>query len=153
LRPTARGFLPEASGSSWCEGRTSCAAIGRSRGSRPSGSDLRPKDDIIKTRGEKVAPKEVENALYALPGIRDAAVVGQPHESLGHAIRAFVVLEEGTTFTAEQVIRHCAEKLEPFMVPKWVTFLSSVPKTSSGKIAKSRIQEHATHATVGGYEG
>jgi amino acid adenylation domain-containing protein len=110
------------------------------------------KDDIIKSRGEKVAPKEVENALYALPGIQDAAVVGQPHESLGHAIRAFIVLAEGTHYTADQVIRHCAERLEPFMVPKWVTFLSSVPKTASGKIAKKRILEHAVHATVGGYE-
>jgi acyl-CoA synthetase (AMP-forming)/AMP-acid ligase II len=110
------------------------------------------KDDIIKTRGEKVSPKEVENVLYALPGIQDAAVVGQPDDLLGLAIRAFVVLAEGTSYTSAEVIRHCAERLEPFMVPKWVTFLSSVPKTASGKIAKKQIRDHALQARVGGYE-
>ena len=51
------------------------------------------KDDIIKTRGEKVSPKEVENVLYALPGMREAAVVGVPDPILGMAIKAVVALE------------------------------------------------------------
>ena len=51
------------------------------------------KDDIIKTRGEKVSPKEVENVLYALPGVREAAVVGVPDPILGMAIKAVVALE------------------------------------------------------------
>ena len=53
------------------------------------------KDDIIKSRGEKVSPKEVENVLYALPGIREAAVVGVPDPVLGMAIKAVVALEPG----------------------------------------------------------
>ena len=53
------------------------------------------KDDIIKSRGEKVSPKEVENVLYALPGIREAAVVGVPDRILGMAIKAVVALERG----------------------------------------------------------
>jgi len=110
------------------------------------------KDDIIKTRGEKVAPKEVENVLYALPGVQDAAVVGQTDPVLGQAIRAFLVLVEGTTYTTRQVIEHCAAKLEPFMVPKYVTFVSSIPKTPSGKITKKNIWDHSVGARVGGDE-
>jgi amino acid adenylation domain-containing protein len=110
------------------------------------------KDDIIKTRGEKVAPKEVENVLYALPGVQDAAVVGQKDDILGQAIRAFLVVTEGTTYTPRQVIEHCAARLEAFMVPKFVTFLSSIPKTPSGKITKKNIWDHAAGARVGGDE-
>ena len=109
-------------------------------------------DDIIKTRGEKVAPKEVENALYALPGVQDAAVVGQTDPMLGQAIRAFLVLTDGTSYTARDVVQHCAARLESFMVPKFVTFVSSVPKTPSGKITKKNIWDHATGARVGGDE-
>lgn len=110
------------------------------------------KDDIIKTRGEKVAPKEVENAIYAMPGVQDAAVVGQKDDVLGQAIRAFVVLTEGTKYESRDVVMHCASKLEAFMVPKYVTFVSSVPKTPSGKITKKNIWDHATGARVGGDE-
>jgi amino acid adenylation domain-containing protein len=108
------------------------------------------KDDIIKTRGEKVAPREVENALYALAGVQDAAVVGQRDDLLGQAIRAFIVLTEGSHYEAREVIAHCAARLEGFMVPKYVTFVSSVPKTPSGKITKKNIWDHATAARVGG---
>jgi acyl-CoA synthetase (AMP-forming)/AMP-acid ligase II len=110
------------------------------------------KDDIIKTRGEKVAPKEVENAIYAMAGVQDAAVVGQKDDVLGQAIRAFVVLTEGTTYTARDVVQHCAARLEAFMVPKYVTFVSSIPKTPSGKITKKNIWDHSVGARVGGDE-
>jgi len=110
------------------------------------------KDDIIKTRGEKVAPKEVENAVYAMPGVQDAAVVGQRDDVLGQAIRVFLVLTEGTTYTAKDVIQYCQSRLEPFMVPKYVTFVSSVPKTPSGRITKKNIWDHSIGARVGGDE-
>lgn len=110
------------------------------------------KDDIIKTRGEKVAPKEVENAIYAMAGVQDAAVVGQKDDVLGQAIRAFVVLTEGTKYESREVIMHCASKLEAFMVPKYVTFVSSIPKTPSGKITKKNIWDHSVGARVGGDE-
>ena len=80
------------------------------------------KDDIIKSRGEKVSPKEVENVLYALPGIREAAVVGVPDPILGMAIKAVVALEQDASLTRDDVIRHCARHLEDFMVPKSVEF-------------------------------
>src|SRR5262245_53651699 len=78
------------------------------------------KDDIIKTRGEKVSPKEVENVLYALPGIREAAVVGVPDAVLGYAIKAVVALAPAAELKEQDIIRHCAKNLEDFMVPKLV---------------------------------
>jgi acyl-coenzyme A synthetase/AMP-(fatty) acid ligase len=97
------------------------------------------KDDIIKTRGEKVSPKEVEDVLYSLPGIAEAAVIGVPDEVLGQAIRAVVTLREGAQLTDKDILRHCAERLENFMVPRSVTFVASMPKTGSGKINKRAV--------------
>jgi long-chain acyl-CoA synthetase len=97
------------------------------------------KDDIIKTRGEKVSPKEVENALYGLPGIREAAVVGVSDPILGLAIKAVVAADPGANLTAHDVIRHCARHLEDFMVPKMVEFRDALPKTESGKISRREV--------------
>jgi len=93
------------------------------------------KDDIIKSRGEKVAPKEVENVLYQLPGVVEAAVIGVPDPILGEAIKAFVVLD-GTELTPAEVLAHCRANLEDFMVPQSVIFQDRLPKTPSGKIRK-----------------
>lgn len=67
------------------------------------------KDDIIKTRGEKVAPKEVETILYGLQGILEAAVVGLPDPILGQAVKAFLVVEHGVTMSEAQVLAYCRE--------------------------------------------
>ena len=92
------------------------------------------KDDIIKCRGEKVAPKEVENVLYMLPGVT-AVVVGVPDPISGEAVKAFIV-SNGSPLTESQVIAHCRAHLEDFMVPKYVEFRTELPMTSSGKISK-----------------
>ena len=99
---------------------------------------LSRKDDIIKSRGEKVAPKEVENVLYALPGVVEAAVVGVTDPVLGQSIKAFIVVD-GIELTEAQVIRHCRLHLEDFMVPQQVEFRAELPKTSSGKVKKSGL--------------
>lgn len=96
------------------------------------------KDDIIKSRGEKVAPKEVENVLYSLPGVVEAAVVGVPDPILGQAIKAFVVLN-GVELSEAQVLAHCRANLEDYMLPKAVEFRPELPKTSSGKIKKTDL--------------
>jgi acyl-CoA synthetase (AMP-forming)/AMP-acid ligase II len=106
------------------------------------------KDDIIKTRGEKVAPKEVENVLYMLEGIREAAVIGVPDMVLGMAIKAVVVVPEGSSLDAQQIIRHCAAHLEDFMVPKMVEFRSELPKTTTGKIRRSEVQAEALRSAM-----
>ncbi len=97
------------------------------------------KDDIIKSRGEKVSPREVESILYEIPDVVEAAVVGVSDETLGEAVKAFVVLAEGSALTAKEIIAHCMQHLEDFMVPKIVEFRDSLPKTSSGKITKKGL--------------
>jgi amino acid adenylation domain-containing protein len=99
------------------------------------------RDDIIKSRGEKVSPREVENALYSLPGVTEAAVIGVDDAVLGQAVKAFVVLENGVSYTERDVIRHCLSKLESFMAPKHVVFTDSLPKTDTGKIRKSTLSQ------------
>jgi len=93
-------------------------------------------DDIIKSRGEKVAPREVENAIYALEGVLDCAVIGVHDDSLGQAVKAFVVLRPGAALTEREVIRHCLARLESYMAPKSVVFVDDLPRTDSGKIRK-----------------
>lgn len=96
-------------------------------------------DDIIKSRGEKVPPKEVEHALQNVPGVREAAVIGVPDEVLGQAIKAFVVLEEGVTLSERQLHRECMERLETYMVPKFFVFVAELPRTDTGKITKKGL--------------
>ena len=97
-------------------------------------------DDIIKCRGEKVAPKEVEAALLAVAGVKEAAVVGVPDEILGQAVKAFVVLEEGAAHTGKDLQRECQARLESFMVPKVVEIVPSLPRTDTGKIKKTDLR-------------
>ena len=99
------------------------------------------KDDIIKSRGEKVSPKEVENVLYEMPGIREAAVVGVPDPVLGMAIKAVVVAEPGAALSEREVIRHCARRLEEFMVPRRVEFRDALPKSENGKISRRQVAD------------
>ena len=101
------------------------------------------KDDIIKSRGEKVAPKEVEAVLYRLEGVVEAAVIGVPDPILGQAIKAFVVIAEGSGIDRRTVLRHCRRHLEDFMVPKEVEFRASLPKNASGKIDRRALANEA----------
>jgi long-chain acyl-CoA synthetase len=107
------------------------------------------KDDIIKTAGEKVSPKEVENVIYALPGIRHAAVIGVPDPVLGAAIRAVVVAEPDSGLTEREIIAHCAAHLESFMVPGAVEFRSELPQGPTGKIRRSQLQAEAARQALG----
>lgn len=96
-------------------------------------------DDIIKSRGEKVSPKEVENVLYAMPAIREAAVIGVDDEVLGQAVHAFVAVDANARVTERDIVRHCHEYLESYMVPKVVHIVSALPKTDTGKIRKTGL--------------
>lgn len=97
-------------------------------------------DDVIKSRGEKVPPKELEVVLSEIPGVREAAVIGVPDDLLGQAVKAFVVLEPDATLTEKQVQLSCQVKLESFMVPKYVEFVSELPRTNTGKIKKTELR-------------
>jgi long-chain acyl-CoA synthetase len=98
-------------------------------------------DDIIKTRGEKVSSVEVENVIYAIPGVRLAAVIGVPDDMLGQAVRAYVVLEDNTKLSTDAIRRACRAKLESFMVPRDVVLVEALPHTDSGKVRKKSLAE------------
>jgi len=98
-------------------------------------------DEVIKTRGEKVAPREVEAALERLEGVRECAVIGVPDPILGAAVKAFVVLadEYQGKYSEKDVALRLGQMLEAYMVPKHVEFRTSLPKTAMGKIVKKGL--------------
>jgi amino acid adenylation domain-containing protein len=100
-------------------------------------------DDIIKSRGEKVAPKEVENVLYGLEGVLEAAVVGVSDPLLGEVVKAYIVLKPSYAYLERDVVRFCLAHIESFMAPKCVEFVPSLPKTSTGKIDRATLKSHA----------
>ena len=97
------------------------------------------KDDVIKSRGEKVSPREVENVLYDLPGVVEAAVIGEADDLLGQAVAAYIVKGSESELTAQDVFRHCARFLEDFMIPRRVEFLAAMPRTATGKIDRRAL--------------
>lgn len=97
------------------------------------------KDDIIKSRGQKVSPREAEDVLYTIPGVQEAAVIGIPHPELGQAIKAFIVAP-GAGLIEAAVIAHCKKHLEDFMVPRAVEFVTELPKTPSGKLRRMDLR-------------
>lgn len=97
------------------------------------------RDDMIKTKGERVSPKEIENVICELKGVAEAAVIGVPDEILGQAVKAFIVLSATATLSDKEILNHCKNNLEPFMVPKYIEYRDALPKTSTGKIDKKPL--------------
>jgi long-chain acyl-CoA synthetase len=98
-------------------------------------------DDIIKTRGEKVSPVEIENVIYKMPGIREAAVIGIPDEIMGEAIIAFVTTHDQSGRDEKEILKECMTRLELFMVPQRIIFIDEMPKSSNGKIDKKNLKK------------
>jgi acyl-CoA synthetase (AMP-forming)/AMP-acid ligase II len=98
-------------------------------------------DDIIKTRGEKVSPSEIENIIYKIKGIKEVAVVGIPDAILGEAIVALVTTYSNSLITEKEILKECTSKLELFMVPQKVIFLDEMPKSSNSKIDKKELKK------------
>ena len=97
------------------------------------------KDDLIKSRGEKVAPKEVEEVLHSLPGVREAAVIGVPDKLLGQAVQAHVAAHAGHELDPAALKRGCAEQLETHMIPQHVILHTALPRTANGKIDRRSL--------------
>lgn len=91
-------------------------------------------DNIIKSRGEKVSPTEVEAVLYSLPGVREASVLGVPDAILGQAIQAIISLSEGADLDETKIRKFCAQRLENHMVPSHILLMPDLPKSANGKI-------------------
>ena len=99
------------------------------------------KKDIIKTGGENVASREVEEVLYGLPQISEVAVIGLPDARWVEAVTAIVILRDRHSLNEQEVIAHCAAQLARFKVPKRVIFADSLPKNPSGKLLKRELRQ------------
>jgi amino acid adenylation domain-containing protein len=97
------------------------------------------KDEMIKVSGFLVSPKEIENALTAVSGVHEAAVIGAPDSITGQAVKAFVVLKGGSRLKPDDIRRLSARYLESYMVPKHVEIRKSLPKNAHGKISKKDL--------------
>jgi fatty-acyl-CoA synthase len=96
---------------------------------------------MIKTGGENVASREVEETIYRLPQVSEVAVIGLPDARWIEAVTAIVVIKEGQTLTSETVVAHCAQSMAHFKMPKRVIFVDSLPKNPSGKLLKRELRQ------------
>jgi fatty-acyl-CoA synthase len=102
------------------------------------------KKDMVKTGGENVASREVEETIYRLPQVSEVAVVGVPHPRWVEAVVAVIVVKAGQSLSKDAVHAHCAQHLATFKVPKEIVFADILPKNPSGKLLKRELrQEHA----------
>lgn len=102
----------------------------------------RLKDLIIKG-GENIYPAELEEILYGMPGIAEAAVVGKPDPIYGESVIAYVVLKQGITLTEKEVKEFFRSKVSSFKAPSEVYFIDALPKSPVGKILKRELRERA----------
>jgi fatty-acyl-CoA synthase len=100
------------------------------------------KKDMIKSGGENVASREVEEIIFGLPQVSEVAVVGLPHPHWIEAVTAFVVIKLGQQLKQAQVIEYCAARMAQFKVPKGVAFVESLPKNPTGKLLKRELRKH-----------
>jgi fatty-acyl-CoA synthase len=99
------------------------------------------KKDMFISGGENVYPAEVENAIYELPQIAEAAVIGVPDERWGEVGRAMVVLKKGQRLAADAIIGHLKGRLAKYKIPKSVVFVEQLPRNAAGKVLKKVLRE------------
>ena len=103
------------------------------------------KKDMIKTGGENVASREVEESIYRLPQVSEVAVVGLPHRRWVEAVVAIIVVKPGNALSESDVLAHCNANLASFKAPKRVVFTEALPKNPSGKLLKRELRNlHAS---------
>ena len=98
------------------------------------------KKDMIIRGGENIYPIEIEEVLYQMPEILEAAVVGIPHEVYGEVPKAFVVLNEGQVLTETDILNYMKPQLAKYKVPAEVQFIASLPRNASGKVLKHTLR-------------
>lgn len=97
--------------------------------------------DMIIRGGENIYPREIEEFLYKLKGIRDVQVAGIPSEKYGEQVGAFIILEEGADLHESDIIEFCKNRIARYKIPKYVFFVKEYPLTGSGKIRKFKLKD------------
>jgi acyl-coenzyme A synthetase/AMP-(fatty) acid ligase len=103
-------------------------------------------DDLFKSRGYLISPKEVEDAIVGCPGVLEAAVVGRPDPDIGHRIVAFVVMQSGAKVSgalADELRGAVRSLIAPYKVPHAIEFVDSLPKSAVGKLLRRALREEA----------
>ena len=100
--------------------------------------------DMIIRGGENIYPREIEEFLYHLKGVKDIQVVGVPSEKYGEEVGAFIILHPDVTMTSEDVQAFCRGQIARHKIPKYVFFVDAFPMTGSGKIQKFKLRDMAT---------
>lgn len=108
------------------------------------------KKDMIISSGFNVYPREIEEVLFEHPKIKEASVIGVPHQKRGETVKAFIVLKEGEAATAEEIIAFCKKNLAAYKVPTLVEFREKLPKTMVGKVLRRELKEEEVHREQGG---
>ena len=99
------------------------------------------KKDMVIVGGYNVFPREVDEVLFAHPGIQEAAAIGVPDSHRGEAVQAFIVTVESSNPSSEEIIDYCKENLAKFKVPSEVHIVDSLPKTPAAKIDKMALRK------------
>ena len=102
------------------------------------------KKDMIIAGGYNIYPADVEAVLFEHPKIKEAAVIGVPDERRGETVKAFVVLKEGETATAEEIIAFCRERMAAYRAPRIIEFRDDLPKSMIGKVLRRELRESET---------
>jgi hypothetical protein len=97
--------------------------------------------DMIIRGGENIYPREIEEFLYKMPGIKDVQVAGVPSKKYGEAVGAFIILHEGYTMNEFDVREFCQGKIARYKIPKYIFFVKEFPMTGSGKIQKFKLKD------------
>jgi fatty-acyl-CoA synthase len=98
------------------------------------------KKDMYISGGVNVYPREIEEWLARLPGVREAAIVGVPDGYWGESGKAFLVMHPGSQLTPQTVIDFCRERLAGYKVPRHVAFIESLPRNAAGKVLKTDLR-------------
>ena len=96
--------------------------------------------DMIVSGGENVYPREIEDVLYQIDGIAEAAVIGIPSEQWGEEVKAVVVLKEGAKVDADTILAFCKDKLGGYKRPRSIDFIDALPRNPSGKVLKKDLR-------------
>lgn len=97
--------------------------------------------DLIIRGGMNIYPREVEEMLYTQPAIMESAVIGVPDEVMGEEVKAYIVLKDGMTATELEVREYCMARLAKYKAPKYIEFVTALPKTTTGKILKRELRK------------
>jgi long-chain acyl-CoA synthetase len=99
------------------------------------------KKDMLLVNGINVYPREIEEVLYQFPGVKEAAVIGQPDARRGELPMAFVIADDGAQVDERALIQFLREKLADYKVPRRIEFVASLPRNATGKVLKTALRE------------